>query len=189
MKHTESRRDFSLGLAAILVGALAFAGCSTASHPDEKAAVYQSLNQHDLSSVMVNQNRESGVITLNGIVGGADRKSRAEELAKEAAPDYTINDNIQVDPTGLQGMMSAATTKSELDSSIENHFITSIKEHNLNPQAIQYWANDGTLTLKGAVRTEREKKEAEELAKKVPQVQHVVNEIQVRPSKQSASNS
>jgi osmotically-inducible protein OsmY len=190
MKRMESECRFCLGLAAIVVSTLAVAGCSRASHPDEQAAVYQSLNSHDLSSVMVDQNRDSGVITLTGIVGGADRKSRAEELAKAAAPDYTINDNIQVDSSGLHGMISAAAAKSELDSSIENQFKASIKEHgNLDQQAIQFWANAGTLTLKGAVRTEREKKQVEELAKKVPQVQHVVNEIEVRPKKQSASNS
>jgi len=190
MKRTEARRTFSLGLAGILVATLAVAGCSRMAHPDEKEAVYQSLSSHDLGSVMVNQNRESGVITLTGIVGDASRKSRAEELAKEAAPGYTITDNIQVVSSGLQGMISAATAKSELDTSIENHFKASIKGHkDLDQQAIQYWANGGTLTLKGAVKTEKEKREAEELAKKVPQVQHVVNEIEVAPHKTSPSNS
>ena len=190
MKRTETRRILSLGFAAVLVATLVVAGCSRMSHPDQKEAVYQSLSSHDLSSVMVNQNRESGVITLTGIVGGADRKSRAEELAKAAAPGYTITDNIQVVSSGLQSMISAATAKSELDTSIENHFKASIKEQkDLNRQPIQYWANDGTLTLKGAVNTEKEKREAEELAKKVPQVQHVVNEIEVTPHKTLPSNS
>jgi hyperosmotically inducible protein len=188
MNRVESRCGISLGLGALLVGTLAVAGCS--SHPDEKAAVYQSLNGHDLSSVIVKQDRKSGAITLSGIVGSADRKSQAEQLAKAAAPDYTITDDIQVDSSGLQGMMATATAKSELDSSIESHFKASIKEHkNLDQEPIQYWANDGTLTLKGAVRTEREKREAEELAKRVPQVQHVVNQIEIKPTKPSPSNS
>jgi hyperosmotically inducible periplasmic protein len=190
MKRTEARRSFSLGLAAILIATIVVAGCSRTSHPDQQAAVYQSLSSHDLSSVMVNQNRESGVITLTGVVGGADRKSRAEELAKAAAPGYTITDNIQVVSSGLQGMITAATAKSELDASIENHFKASIEEHkDLDLRAIQFWANGGTLTLKGIVKTEKERREAEELAQKVPQVQHVVNYIQVAPHKTSTSNS
>jgi hyperosmotically inducible protein len=178
-----AKTSFGLYLASagILAGGIAVAGCSGMLHPDEQAAVYKSLNSHYLSSVMVDQDRRSGVMKLNGVVGGTDRKARAEQLAKEAAPDYTIQDNLRVDTSGIQGMISAAASKSELDSAIEDHFKASIKAHkDLDRQSIQYWANGGTLTLKGAVKSEREKREAEDLAKKVPQVQHVVNDLEVK---------
>jgi hyperosmotically inducible periplasmic protein len=39
------------------------------------------------------------------------------------------------------------------------------------------------------VKTAKQKKEAEDLAKKVPNVQQVVNEIEVNPKKHSTTNS
>lgn len=160
------------------------------SRPNYKMAVYESLDNNDLSSVTVIQNRDTGVITLSGIVGSADRRARAEAVAKEAAPGYTIDDKIQVDSSGLQSMVAAATAKSKLDSTIEDHFEASIKAHkDLVRQTIHYSAYNGTLFLKGAVKTADERKEAEELAKKVPNVQRVVNNIEVRPGKHLTANS
>jgi hyperosmotically inducible protein len=39
------------------------------------------------------------------------------------------------------------------------------------------------------VKTSEQKKEAEKLAKKVPNVQQVVNELEVKPGKHSTTNS
>jgi hyperosmotically inducible protein len=39
------------------------------------------------------------------------------------------------------------------------------------------------------VKTAKQKKEAEDLAKKVPNVQQVVNELEVKPGKHSTTNS
>jgi osmotically-inducible protein OsmY len=65
-----------------------------------------------------------------------------------------------------------------------------IKEHkNLNDQSISYSAMNGTLILKGTVKTVGQKKEAEKLAKHVQNVQLVVNEIEVKPGRHSTANS
>ena len=45
-----------------------------------------------------------------------------------------------------------------------------------------------TLVLKGSVKTAAQKKEAEKLAKDVPNVQQVVKEIEVKPGKHSSPN-
>lgn len=190
MKRREPRRSFLLGPLAILAGTLTIAGCLNGSHPDNKAAVYQALANHELISVVVTQNREKGVIRLTGIVGSADRKARAEDLAEQAAPGYTIENQIRIDSSGLQSMINQAEVKSKSDSDIENRYKDSIQMHkNLDKRTIQYSANNGTLYLKGAVKTAQEKKEAEELARKIPNVQHVVNEIQVIHGKPSPANS
>lgn len=70
-----------------------------------------------------------------------------------------------------------------LDSAIEDRFKASIETgKKLEKQRIQYSADNGTLYLKGTVESEKEKREVEEMARKVPQVQHVVNDIAVKPS-------
>jgi hyperosmotically inducible periplasmic protein len=65
-----------------------------------------------------------------------------------------------------------------------------IKAHAvLNDQSIRASAKNGTLVLKGSVKTAKQKKEAEDLAKKVPNVQQVVNELEIKTDKHSTSAS
>ncbi|MGB6690997.1 MAG: hypothetical protein WBE76_24455 [Terracidiphilus sp.] len=89
-----------------MLGTLAFAafaaeGCNFHPHPDDKAAVYQLLDRNDLSSVEVFESRISGVITLKGDVASADRKARAEAIVRQAAPGYTISNQLRLDNFGV----------------------------------------------------------------------------------------
>jgi hyperosmotically inducible periplasmic protein len=186
MKTANVRRQFLLSSTAALLGALAIAGCNR-SHPDEKSAVTTQLNNNNLSVVSVSQDRDKGVMTLTGNVDTQAQKTQAESLARGAAPDYTIADEIGVRPPGDSQAGSAA---SNFDSAIEDNFKAEIKEHkNLNDQSIHGSAKNGTLVLQGTVKTVSQKKEAEALAKRVPNVQQVVNELEVKPGKHSTANS
>lgn len=169
-----------LSSSAILLVAMTYSGCGHSGHPDDRMAVYNTLDQRDLRSVTVSQDRNAGTITLGGIVGSSDRKQMAEQLAQQAAPGYSIVDRIQVDNAGLQGEEQTAQKNAQLDSSIEDHFKATLAAHrSLKDDSIQYSAYNGTLTLKGSVKSNKERQEAEELAKKIPEVQHVVNELQI----------
>jgi hyperosmotically inducible protein len=189
MKYFGSHRQIFPGLAATLIGTLAVAGChNQPAHPDEKSAVTTSLNSNNLGSVSVSQDRDKGVMTLTGNVTSGDLKSQAESIAKQAAPDYTIADEIGVRPVGDQSQAGAVS--SNLDSAIEDNFKASIKANrNLDEQSIHFSAKNGTLVLKGSVKTLAQKHEAEGLAKRVPNVQQVVNELEVKPGKHSPANS
>ncbi len=115
-------------------------------------------------------------------------KSQAENLARQAAPDYVIANEIGVRPAG--GESQADAVSSNLDTAIEHNFKAMLKSHkNLDDQSISYSAKNGTLVLKGTVKTAKQKKEAESLAKHVPNVQQVVNEIEIKPEKRSPANS
>ncbi len=187
MKFTESRYTFLLSSAAILVGVMVVAGCNKPAHPDEKSAVTDSLKNNNLSAVSVSQDRDKGVMTLKGNLDSADLKNQAEGIARQAAPDYTVADEIGVRPPGAS---EAGSVASNLDSAIEDNYKAMIKSHaSLNDQSISGSAKNGTLVLKGSVKTARQKKEAEDLAKKVPNVQQVVNELEVKPGKHSTTNS
>jgi hyperosmotically inducible periplasmic protein len=187
MKSKVSYRLFAFGSVAVLAGTLAVAGCDKPMHPDEKAAVTDSLKTGNLSSIDVSQDREKGVITLKGNVDSQDMKAQAENLAKQSAPDYIIANEVGVRPPGAS---EAGSVASNLDSAIEDNFKAMIKSHdNLNDQSISGSAKNGTLVLKGSVKTTKQKQEAGNLAKKVPNVQQVVNELEVKPSKHSTTNS
>jgi hypothetical protein len=101
-----------LGMAA-LVALITVSGCQSAAHPDDKAAVYNTLKQNDLASVEVSLDRGSGVITLKGIVASPDQKAKAETLSRQAAPSYTVTNQLNVEDTGIVSMAkpSAAAPK------------------------------------------------------------------------------
>ena len=186
MKLTNTHRHFLRSSAAILAGALIVAGCNKPSHPDEKSQVNDALKNNNLSAVSVSQDRDKGVMTLKGDVTTEDQKNQAENVAKQAAPDYTVANEIGVRPPGES---NAGSVASNLDSAIEDNYKAMIKAHAvLNDQGIHASAKNGTLVLKGSVKTAKQKKEAEDLAKKVPNVQQVVNEIEVNNSKHSAAS-
>ena len=186
MKLDRSPRPFLLGAAILMGGAMVIAGCNK-THPDEKSAVTNSLNGNNLSAVSVSQDQDKGVMTLSGNVDNADAKSQAESLAKQAAPDYTIANEIGVRPPEVA---NAGAVASNLDSAIEDNFKAAIKAHeNLNDQSIHASAKNGTLVIKGSVKTAAQKKEVGTLARQVPNVQQVVNELEVKPGKHSTPNS
>ncbi len=188
MKAVFPKRSLLMGSSAVLVGVLALAGCNNKeSHPDEKSAVTNSLNSNNLGAVDVSQDRDKGVITLKGNLDSDAKKAQAETLAKQAASDYTIANEIGVRPPNADNAGAAASNR---DSAIEDNFKASLKENKaLNDQSISYSAKNGTLVLTGSVKTAAQKKEAEKLAKGIQNVQQVVNEIEVKPGKHSTSAS
>jgi hyperosmotically inducible periplasmic protein len=186
MKKICSPSLMLLGAAILMGGALALAGCHS-SHPDEKGAVVDLLKSNNIGSVDVSEDRDKGVITLTGKVGIDDAKQRAANLAQQAAPDYTIANEIGIRPPEAD---NAGAVASNVDSCIEDNFKAAIKAHqNLNDQSIHASAKNGTLVITGSVKTETQKQEVSTLAQQVPNVQQVVNELDVKPNKHSTPNS
>jgi hyperosmotically inducible protein len=187
MKLNCSPHAFRFAGIILVSGAMIVAGCKSKSQPDEKGAVTNSLNSNNLGSVDVSQDRDKGVMTLTGNVDSDTAKQQAESLAKQAAPDYTIADEIGVRPPEAQ---NAGAVASNLDSAIEDNFKAAVKGHeNLDDQSIHASAKNGTLVITGSVKTSTQKREVGTLAKKVPNVQQVVNELEVKPDKHSTPNS
>jgi osmotically-inducible protein OsmY len=62
-----------------------------------------------------------------------------------------------------------------------------IAAHKWENQHISYDAKNGVLTLKGDVDTARQREQMNDVAKNIPGVQQVVNELQVKGEKQSAA--
>ncbi len=189
MLHSGSRAAFPLATTVFLAATLFFCGCSHNGHPDNRMAVYDLLAQQNLRSITVSQDRDAGTITLSGIVGSSDNMQKAEQLAQQAAPGYSIVNRIQVQNAGLVAQIKEAQKYATLDSAIEKHYKATLATHR-DLKGIQYSVYNQTLTLKGSVKTYKLRQEAENLANKVPEVQHVVNEIQINSAiKPSPSNS
>ena len=182
-----TKRAWIVVIAATLAGMLLLAGCNKSTdHPDVKYAVDTAMTQAGLGVVKVSQDRDKGVLTLTGDVPSADQKAQAEQIAKQAAPDYAVANEIGVRPIGNGDQAKAVDNK--LDDGIEYNYKAAIKAHkDLDDQSISCKAKNGTLTLSGSVKTPAQKSEAMKLARAVPNVKEVVNEIEVKPSKNSTA--
>ena len=173
---------------ASLLAMLVFVACNrNEQHADVKDAVDSAMTQNNLGVVKVSQDRDKGVLTLTGDVDSADKKAQATSVAQQAAPGYAISNELGVRPMGAESQAKAVD--SSLDDGIQDNYKAALKAHkNLDDQSISYDAKNGTLVLKGSVKTSAQKKEAMMLAKNVPNVKEVVNEIEVKPGKSSTAN-
>lgn len=156
---------------------LVSAACNESTRKSQADAVKQALEQADLKGVTVSDDADKNTVTLGGTLHSEAAKNRAGEVAKSAAPERTIANEISVQPVGDESQ--AKSVQSNLDDGIENNYKAALIASRLNKQSIHYDAKNGVLTLKGNVKTSQQKAEAEQLASKIPNVQQVVNQIDV----------
>ncbi|MGO9575595.1 MAG: BON domain-containing protein, partial [Terriglobales bacterium] len=81
-------------LALITAGIMT--GCSTTSakSPDVSDSIRKSLDQAGFKNVSVSEDRDRGIVTLDGQVASANAKSDAESLAKSLAGVQVVADQI-----------------------------------------------------------------------------------------------
>jgi hyperosmotically inducible protein len=170
-------------LAVLSIGILA--GCSgTAASPDVSSSIRTSLDQSHLKDVSVSQDRDKGVVTLGGHVASDGDKSEAESLAKSLAGNQVVADQIAVVPPGLE--KEAKAVNSDLDDGIEKNLDAALIEDRLH-ENVKYEVKAGVVTLTGEVNSENKRARAEKVAARVPNVQQVVNDLQVKNQKASSS--
>jgi hyperosmotically inducible periplasmic protein len=143
-----------------------------------KDAVKKALEQADLKDVTVDEDRDKNTITLGGTVHSENTKQQAAEVAKAAAGNRIIANEVAVRPVGTES--EAKTISSNLDSGIEKNFKAALVSKGLDRQHIRFDAKNGLLTLKGRVDTPEQRQEAQQIAARVPNVQQVLNEIEVK---------
>jgi hyperosmotically inducible protein len=170
--------------ALLLCGAI---GCTSnkADTPDVKDQVSKALANAGYKDVKVAANNDKQLVTLTGDVTTQEDKEKANELAKTAAAGYVVSNEIGVRPEGVES--SAKKIDSNVDDGIEKDFKAVIIANRLEKQHIRFDAKNGVLTLKGNVDTPGQRSEIEKLAATVPNVQQVVNELDVKGAKHRSS--
>ena len=156
-------------------------GCSNKQSPqtsDLKDNVRTTLEQADLKDVTVDEDRDKNLITLGGTVHSEDAKTRAAEVAKTAAPNRVIANEISIQPVGVESQ--AKEISKNVDEAIEKNFKAALVANNLDKQHIRFGSKNGVLTLKGSVDTPDDRQSAQQIATTVPNVQQVINELQVK---------
>jgi hyperosmotically inducible periplasmic protein len=164
-----------------------FAGCSAdpAKSPDVADSIRKSLDQAGLKDVKVSQDRVKGVVTLDGDVPSDMDKSQAETIAKSIAAGQVVADQIAVVPPAAAS--DAKAINSDVDKGIEKNLDAALIQNRLNKQ-VKYDVKGGVVTLSGEVNSQSRRAYAEKVAAAVPNVQQVVNELQVKDQKASSTN-
>jgi hyperosmotically inducible periplasmic protein len=168
----------------LAVGTLA--GCSAQpKSPDVSDNIRKSLDQAGLKDVKVSQDREKGVVTLDGNVPSDMDKSQADTIAKSIAVGQVVADQIAVVPPAASS--DAKTINSDVDKGIEKNLDAALVQNRLNKH-VKYDVKSGVVTLTGEVNSQSKRAYAEKVAAAVPNVQQVVNELQVKDQKASSTN-
>jgi hyperosmotically inducible protein len=161
-------------------------GCSKPSteSPDVSDSIRKSLDQSGFKSVSISQDRDKGVVTLGGQVASESEKAQAESLAKALAGAQVVADQIAVIPVG--GEKAAKAVNSDLDQGIESSLDAALIQSKMHDD-VKYQVKSGVVTLTGEVNSEDKRTRAEKVATSVPNVQQVVNDLQVKNQKASSS--
>lgn len=162
-------------------------GCSEnkANPPNVKEGVAQALDNAGFKNIAVDVNTDKQLVTLTGDVKTQEEKDRVEQVAKESASGYMISNEVGIRPEGLES--KAGKIDSNVDSSIEKDFKAVLIANRLDNQHIRYTVKNGVLTLKGKVDDPALREKAEKLAASVPNVQQVVNELDIKGGKAAHS--
>src|SRR5438309_1143204 len=86
----------------------------------EADSVKTALQQADLKDVTVSDDADKNTITLGGTVHSEEAKNKAAEVAKSAAGNRQIANEISVQPVGDESR--AKSMASNLDDGIENNY-------------------------------------------------------------------
>src|SRR5262245_13712368 len=174
-----------VGLVALLVVGT-FLSCSGATRrsPDVADSISKSLGQAGLKDVSVSQDRDKGVVTLGGHVASDMDKSQAESITKSLAAGQVVANEIAVLPPGVERDTKAVN--SDLDKGIEKNFDAALIQSGLQ-RGVKYDVKNQVVTLTGEVNSQTKRTQAEKLASSVPNVQQVVNELQVKNQKATSS--
>jgi osmotically-inducible protein OsmY len=111
-------------------------------------------------------------------------KVQAESLAKSFAGAQVVADQIAVVPVGAE--KEAKAVNSDLDKGIEQNLDAALIQNKMHDN-VKYEVKSGVVTLSGEVNSQDKRDRAERVAAGVPNVQQVVNDLQVKNQKASSS--
>jgi len=175
---------FVILLAVFVIGTVL--GCSMFStkSPDVSDSIRKSLDQAGLKDVSVSQDRDKGIVTLGGQVSSNDQKAQAESLAKSIAGAQVVANQIAVLPAGAE--REAKAINSDLDEGIEKNLDAALIQNKMHNN-VKYAVKSGVVTLTGEVDSPDKRAFAEKVATGVPNVQQVVNNLQVKNQKATSA--
>ena len=171
-------------LALVVVGILVGCSATSTKTADVSDSIRTSLDKAGYKDVSVNQDRDKGVVTLGGHVAADVDKSQAESIARSIAGTQVVSNQIAVLPPGAES--DARQMNSDLDKGIESNLHAALIKEKLHG-SVKYAVKNHVVTLTGEVDSQSKRAWVEKIASAVPNVQQVVNELQVEGQKATSS--
>jgi osmotically-inducible protein OsmY len=100
------------------------------------------------------------------------------------ANGQVVADQIVVLPPGKES--DARSVNSDLDKGIDKNLDAALIQNGLQ-KGVRYTVNSGVVTLTGDVNSEARRAQVQKIASAVPNVQQVVNDLQVKDQKASST--
>jgi len=126
-----------------------------------------------------------GVVTLGGKVPNDAAKLQAESIAKDLAGGQVVADQIAVMPQNAGS--DTRTLYADLDKGIQSNLDAAFIQNKIGG-TISHSTQNGVVTLSGTVDSEQARAQAQQVASGVPNVQQVVNELQIKDQKATSTN-
>jgi osmotically-inducible protein OsmY len=174
-------RRYAITVVACLV---LMAGCASNKSPSVSGSIQKALNQAGLKQVSADQDRTKGVITLTGKVLTDDAKAQAASIAQGLAGGQVVANEVAVLPSNAAG--DTKTLYADLDKGIESNLDAALIQNHI-PGTIGHTCKNGVVTLSGTVDSENSRQQAQQVASGVPNVQQVVNELQIKDQKATSN--
>jgi len=171
-------------MAVVVLGTLV--GCSTTSAKaaDVSESIRISLDRAGLKTVSVSQGGDKDVVILGGHVAADGDKARAESIARSIAGDQVVSNQIAVLPPVAES--DAEKANPDLDKGIKSDLDAALVKEKLH-ESVNFGVKNRIVTLTGEVDSQSKRRRAEEVASAVPNVQQVVNAVQVKEPKAASA--
>ena len=140
-------------------------------------------------------------IRLSGTAGSQEIRDKAVQMAQSAAPGFSVSDSIEVEPREMarteeqqqEGKQEREAAKnrgdnvgdSPEDARIYSQVVGRLSTSDLPFQSINLDVQDGVVTLRGNVRDENQKNQAQTAVQQVEGVMQVNNELEAGGQQQS----
>jgi osmotically-inducible protein OsmY len=167
-----------------LIALLSVGACTTRKTVDVSDNIRKSLDQAGFKDVTVSQDHDKGVVNLTGQVATESDKAQAEAIAKANSGGQVVADEIAVLPANNQE--TAKTVYADHDAAIKKDLHAALTEKRLSKN-VKYSVKNGVVKLTGKVDSQASRSEAAKIAASVPNVQQVVNELEVRYQRETSS--
>jgi len=176
---------FVLRGAATVLAIGALAGCSSGPKAPEVAGnIRHAIDQAGIRNISVDQDRLKGVVTLGGHVPADADKARADQIARSLSQGQVVANQIEVTPQGQEGV--ARNVDEKLDKGISANLDAALIQRGWD-KAIKHSEKNGVVTLSGAVDSQELRTDVERMAASIPNVQQVVNTLDVKYQKASST--
>ena len=177
-------KQYLILLMLLAVGSMIVCSRTSTKSPDVSDSIRKSLDQAGLKTVSVTQDRDKGVVTLSGNVAADADKAQAESIATSIATGQVVSNQIAVVPPGAEG--EAKAVNSDLDTGIAKNLDAALIQNKFH-KSVKYDVKNGVVTLTGEVTSQSKRAQVEKVASTIPNVQQVVNELQVKNQKASST--